>query len=56
MTIKGHIKEGAGFVQEETGEALKKKRMANKGRSLRNEGRIEDGKTPMTSKPGTTKP
>ena len=52
MSIKGQIKEGAGFIEEETGEGLKNKDMANKGRDLRNEGRIEDGKMPKTTEPG----
>jgi hypothetical protein len=53
MSIKGQTKEGAGFIEEETGEMLKNDKMAQKGRDLRNEGRIEDGKTPKTTKPGT---
>ena len=55
MTVKGHIKEGAGFIKEETGEALKNKQMAYEGRDLRNEGRIEDGKMPKLSEPGKGK-
>ena len=56
MSIKGQLKEGAGFVEEETGEAVKNNKMAQKGRDLRNEGRIEDGKAPKTTKPGTGHP
>jgi hypothetical protein len=59
MSVKGQIKEAAGFVKEElnehgkSGESQKK---AAEGRELRNEGRIEDGKAPKTSAPGTDRP
>jgi len=53
MSVKGHIKEGAGYIKEETGELLDKKKMANEGRELRNEGRVEDGKAPKFTPPGT---
>lgn len=53
MTIKGNVKEAAGFIKEETGEKLNNPKMAQEGRNLRNEGRIEDGKAPKTTKPGT---
>jgi uncharacterized protein YjbJ (UPF0337 family) len=53
MSVKGEIKEGAGFVKEETGEMLKNKKMAQEGRNLRNEGRVEDGKAPKTTPPGS---
>ena len=53
MSITGKIKEGAGYLEEEAGELLKKKKMAEEGRALRNEGRIEDNKAPKTTKPGT---
>jgi hypothetical protein len=56
MTIKGNIKEAAGFVKEEIGEKLNDDKMANEGRALRNEGRMEDGKLPKLTKPGTTEP
>ena len=56
MTVSGKIKEAAGFVKEETGEKLKNERMAQEGRDLRNEGRIEDGKFAKTTKPGTGHP
>ena len=56
MSVKGSIKETAGFVQEETGEILKNKKMADNGRDLRNEGRIEDGKAPKLTEPGTGHP
>jgi len=55
MSIKGQIKEGAGYIEEETGEMLKKKNMANKGRALRNRGRREDGKAPKLTPPGSGK-
>ena len=54
MTIKGNIKEAAGFVKEELGEKLGNDKMADEGRELRNEGRMEDGKMPKLTKPGTT--
>ena len=54
MSIKGNVKEAAGYVKEETGEKMKNPKMAQEGRDLRNEGRVEDGKSPMTTKPGTT--
>lgn len=53
MTVKGQIKEAAGFIKEETGEKLGNKKMAQEGRNLRNEGRIEDGKPPKLTEPGT---
>ncbi len=56
MSIKGKAKEAAGFVKEETGEKLKNDKMADEGRELRNEGRVEDGKAPKTTKPGTGHP
>lgn len=56
MSVKGKIKEAAGFVEEETGEKLKNDAMADKGRELRNEGREEDGKPAKTTKPGTGHP
>lgn len=55
MSIKGHIKEAAGFAKEEAnehGKSAESKLKAQEGRNLRNEGRIEDGKAPKTSKPG----
>ncbi len=57
MTIKGQAKEAAGFVKEELyehGDSAESKRKAQEGRDLRNEGRLEDGKAPKTTKPGTT--
>jgi hypothetical protein len=56
MSIKGHAKEAAGFVKEEANEHGKTpeiQRKAAEGRELRNEGRVEDGKAPKTTKPGT---
>ena len=55
MSVKGQIKEAAGFVKEETGELLHKKKMAEEGREYRNEGRIEDKKAPKVTEPGSTK-
>jgi hypothetical protein len=55
MSVKGRIKEAAGYVKEEAnehGKSPKSQIKAQEGRELRNEGRIEDGKAPKTSKPG----
>jgi hypothetical protein len=59
MSVKGEIKEGAGFIKEEMnehGKTPESQRKAQEGRDLRNEGRIEDGKAPKTTKPGTGHP
>lgn len=59
MSVKGHIKEAAGYVKEEMnehGKTPEAQRKAAEGRELRNEGRIEDGKAPKTSTPGTEDP
>jgi hypothetical protein len=56
MSVKGEIKEGAGFVKEEMNEHGKSQRKAQEGRDLRNEGRVEDGKPPKTTKPGADHP
>jgi hypothetical protein len=56
MSIKGQAKEAAGFVKEEAyehGKSSESKKKAQEGRDLRNQGRIEDGKEPKTTKPGT---
>jgi hypothetical protein len=56
MSVEGKIKEGAGYVKEEMnehGKDAKSQKKAQEGRDLRNEGRIEDGKEPKTTKPGT---
>lgn len=55
MTVKGKIKEAAGFVKEELyehGISSESKQKAQEGRNLRNEGRIEDGKNPKMTPPG----
>ena len=52
--IKANIKEAAGFIEEEAGEMVGSKKTANKGRTLRNKGRMEKGKAPKLTKPGTT--
>ena len=54
MSVKGKTKEAAGFIEEEAGEMFRDEEMAQKGRNLRNEGRIEDGKAPKLTRPGTT--
>jgi hypothetical protein len=59
MSVKGAIKEGAGFLKEEMDEHRKsadRKRKAEEGRDLRNEGRVEDGKAPKTTPPGSGHP
>lgn len=56
MSIKGQIKEAAGYMKEEAyehGASAKAQLKAQEGRNLRNEGRMEDGKAPKNSKPGT---
>ena len=56
MRIDGTAKEAAGFVKEELyehGDSPEAKRKAQEGRDLRNEGKIEDGKAPKTTEPGT---
>lgn len=56
MSIKGELKEAAGFVKEEMNEhgtTAESRAKAQEGRDLRNEGRIEDGKAPKTTPPGT---
>ena len=55
-TATAKIKEAAGFVKEETGEKLNNQKMAQEGRDLRNEGRMEQGEAPKTTKPGTGHP
>ncbi len=59
MSVKGQIKEAAGYVKEEAyehGTSAEDKAKAQEGRNLRNEGRIEDGKMPKLTTPGTQKP
>ncbi|WP_206240010.1 hypothetical protein [Novosphingobium terrae] len=59
MTITGKIKEAAGFVKEEAyehGKSPEAQEKAQEGRELRNEGRVEDGKAPKTTTPGTGQP
>jgi hypothetical protein len=56
MSVKGQVKEAAGYVKEETyehGKTAESQQKAQEGRALRNEGRIEDGKAPKSGKPGT---
>lgn len=57
MSVKGKIKEAAGYAKEEAyenGASPESQRKAQEGRGLRNEGRLEDGKAPKTGKPGTS--
>jgi hypothetical protein len=59
MSVKGHIKEATGFVKEEANEhgmSPESQKKAQEGRNLRNEGRMEDGKAPKTTNPGTNHP
>lgn len=59
MSVKGNIKEAAGFIKEELyehGDSAESRKKAQEGRDLRNEGRIEDGKSVKTSKPGSNRP
>ena len=59
MSIKGHVKEAAGFVKEEMNEHGKdpeSQKKAQEGRELRNEGRVEDGKAPKTTPRGSGHP
>jgi len=55
MSVKGHMKEAAGYAKEEAfehGKSPESQKKAQEGRDLRNEGRAEDGKAPKTSTPG----
>ena len=55
MSVTGKVKEAAGYVKEEThehGKSPESQQKAQEGRDLRNEGRVEDGKSPKTTKPG----
>jgi hypothetical protein len=59
MSVKGEIKEAAGFIKEEAhehGKSAESQKKAREGRELRNEGRAEDGKTPKTTPPGSHHP
>lgn len=59
MSFKGAVKEAAGFIKEEVAEKFdgaSAEQAAQEGRDLRNEGRIEDGKMPKLTKPGTGHP
>lgn len=55
MSVKSKTKEVLGAAEEELGEAMHNDSMADKGRQLRNEGRIGSGKLPKTNVPGTGK-
>jgi uncharacterized protein YjbJ (UPF0337 family) len=56
MSIKSSIKETAGAAEEELGEAVHNEKMAEKGRRMRNEGRVGNGKMPKVTKVGSEKP
>jgi hypothetical protein len=56
MSIEGKAKEAAGYIKEEAfehGKSAESQQKAQEGRDLRNEGRIEDGKAPKLTTPGT---
>ena len=53
MSVKGKIEEAAGYLEEETGELVGNKNLANKGRKNRNAGRIENNKPPKTTPMGS---
>ncbi|MEJ5976673.1 hypothetical protein WG901_08510 [Novosphingobium sp. PS1R-30] len=56
MSIEGKAKEAAGYVKEELnehGKSPEAQKKAQEGRDLRNEGRLEDGKAPLSKEPGT---
>lgn len=56
MSIKGTIKEAAGFIKEEMHEhdgSPEGRKKAQEGRDLRNEGRAEAGKPTLVKPPGT---
>ncbi len=56
MSVEGKAKEAAGYIKEELNEhgtSAESQQKAQEGRNLRNEGRVEDGKAPKTTKPGT---
>lgn len=56
MSIEGKAKEAAGYIKEEAyehGKSPESQKKAEEGRELRNEGRIEDGKAPKTTEPGS---
>ena len=56
MSVEGKAKEAAGYVKEELyehGKSPESQKKAQEGRDLRNEGRVEGGKPPKTTKPGT---
>jgi hypothetical protein len=56
MSVKGQIKQAAGYLKEEAfehGKSGKSRQKAQEGRNLRNQGRIEEGKAPKTTRPGT---
>jgi uncharacterized protein YjbJ (UPF0337 family) len=53
--VKSSIKEATGSVEEELGEAIGNDEIAHKGRQLRNEGRVGNGKAPKLNKVGSQK-
>lgn len=55
MSVKSKTERAAGYIKEETGEALNKQRMANEGRAQRNKGRIKEGKAPKMGNPNVHK-
>lgn len=53
MSFKGKKDETVGYLEEEAGELLGNKKMAQKGRRTRNAGLIEDGKAPKVTPVGS---
>ena len=55
-TLKSKIKETAGHIEEELGEAVGNDDVAEKVRKLRNEGRVAACKAPKVAPIGSEKP
>lgn len=56
MSIEEKARENAGYVKDELdehGKSPEAQKKAQEGRDLRNEGRLEDGKVPLSKEPGT---
>jgi len=54
--VPAQAKEALGYIKEEIGEVVGSDDLAKGGRCLRNTARIEQGKTPKLTKPGSKKP
>lgn len=53
MSVKDKIEQAAGYIEEEAGELVGNKKMAQKGRKIRNAGLIKDGKAPKVTPVGS---